>query len=287
MIFLGAFGLLGFRSLTASPSWPSSAMSVGERAWVVPSPDTSAHDFSPLALAFDTSSFMPSPTGSVRSAPLPVLPQVGSLSSGSGPDYERIIGRTFAWACTVLYLTSRLPQIWKNYRRRSVEGLSIWLFVMAALGNSLYVASILTSPEANGPHSTRWLKEEVPYLLGSGGTLCFDFTIFLQSRIFRHPRRKRHSRRSSTAALVGHPEGFGPDGEEAALLYTEPEEEAGDLEAPTETGRSGKAPSSKSRSRTRSGGLARGTSISLTRSRVLEPEPRPEGADKTQEDEER
>lgn len=29
---------------------------------------------------------------------------------------ERTIGRIFAWMCTTLYLTSRLPQIWKNVR---------------------------------------------------------------------------------------------------------------------------------------------------------------------------
>lgn len=31
-------------------------------------------------------------------------------------DQEIIIGRIFAWVCTTLYLTSRLPQIWKNVR---------------------------------------------------------------------------------------------------------------------------------------------------------------------------
>ena len=30
------------------------------------------------------------------------------------PSLERIIGRISSWACTTLYLTSRLPQIWKN-----------------------------------------------------------------------------------------------------------------------------------------------------------------------------
>lgn len=30
------------------------------------------------------------------------------------PSSERILGRISAWACTTLYLTSRLPQIWKN-----------------------------------------------------------------------------------------------------------------------------------------------------------------------------
>lgn len=30
------------------------------------------------------------------------------------PTSEQVLGRIFAWLCTTLYLTSRLPQIWKN-----------------------------------------------------------------------------------------------------------------------------------------------------------------------------
>lgn len=33
-----------------------------------------------------------------------------------GPSTDYIIGRISAWICTTLYLTSRLPQIWKNVR---------------------------------------------------------------------------------------------------------------------------------------------------------------------------
>lgn len=32
------------------------------------------------------------------------------------PSSQQILGRIFAWLCTTLYLTSRLPQIWKNVR---------------------------------------------------------------------------------------------------------------------------------------------------------------------------
>jgi len=32
------------------------------------------------------------------------------------PPLQRVIGRVSAWTCTTLYLTSRLPQIWKNVR---------------------------------------------------------------------------------------------------------------------------------------------------------------------------
>jgi len=37
------------------------------------------------------------------------------------PSAERVLGRIFAWLCTTLYLTSRLPQIWKNVRVFSPE----------------------------------------------------------------------------------------------------------------------------------------------------------------------
>jgi hypothetical protein len=36
------------------------------------------------------------------------------------PSPEQILGRISAWTCTTLYLTSRLPQIWKNVSRRSI-----------------------------------------------------------------------------------------------------------------------------------------------------------------------
>jgi hypothetical protein len=42
----------------------------------------------------------------------------------TGPDWERIIGRMSAWLCTTLYLTSRLPQIWRNV---SISPLSLAL----------------------------------------------------------------------------------------------------------------------------------------------------------------
>ena len=37
-------------------------------------------------------------------------------SSPEPVSYQRLIGRISAWTCTTLYLTSRLPQIWKNVR---------------------------------------------------------------------------------------------------------------------------------------------------------------------------
>ncbi|GAA5903783.1 PQ-loop repeat-containing protein [Sporobolomyces salmoneus] len=125
-----------------------------------------------------------------------------------GPDWERIIGRMSAWLCTTLYLTSRLPQIWRNFRRRSVEGLAMTLFFFAFIGNSLYVVSILTNPLAQTEPG--YIVESTPYLLGSGGTLCFDLMIMFQSVIYSEKRKGRRSRK-----LLGEEEEAGLlDGEE-------------------------------------------------------------------------
>ncbi|WOO84374.1 Lysosomal amino acid transporter 1 [Vanrija pseudolonga] len=117
------------------------------------------------------------------------------------PDLKEVIGRISAWCCTTLYLTSRLPQIWKNFQRKSVEGLSILLFIFAFLGNVAYVASIVFRPAPPG-EGAHYLLKALPYLLGSGGTLLFDLTIMIQSVIYGsappvpespldHPRPRR------------------------------------------------------------------------------------------------
>lgn len=96
-----------------------------------------------------------------------------------------MIGRTFAWICTVLYLMSRIPQIRKNFKRKSVQGLSPALFIFAACGNLTYTASVLSHPG----HTKETLLEAVPYLIGSAGTLVFDFTIFCQFLWYSRQRK--------------------------------------------------------------------------------------------------
>ncbi|KAF9314540.1 hypothetical protein BG003_004088 [Podila horticola] len=137
----------------------------------------------------------------------------------TAPDQGTVqLGRIFAWVCTVFYLSSRMPQLWKNFQRKSVQGLSILMFFWAAMGNLTYTLSILNSADAVNPEtSTKFLREAVPYVLGSSGTLMFDVSIFGQwlyytgklnflrkrSRHRHHHHRQRgshsHSRMDSMA----------------------------------------------------------------------------------------
>ena len=99
------------------------------------------------------------------------------LDDGSAASWRRLVGRISAWLCALLYITSRIPQIWENHIRRSVAGLSILLFITAFSGNLLYTVSVLTNPAATGEGARTYLQESLPFLLGSGGTLVFDLII--------------------------------------------------------------------------------------------------------------
>jgi uncharacterized protein with PQ loop repeat len=44
------------------------------------------------------------------------------------------------WLSALLYVGSRIPQLVKNYKNRSTEGLSIGMFLCAVMGNIFYTA---------------------------------------------------------------------------------------------------------------------------------------------------
>lgn len=98
------------------------------------------------------------------------------------------IGRFFAWLCTTLYLSSRVPQIARNFRRRSVQGLAMALFFFAAAGNLTYTLSIFLNPR----QTRQSLLEAVPYIIGSAGTLMFDTTIFIQYLLYNQNTQEKN-----------------------------------------------------------------------------------------------
>jgi len=93
----------------------------------------------------------------------------------SGMHTREILVQVLGWICTVFYVGSRLPQIIKNFRRQSCEGLSIWMFVFAVLGNLLFSTSLFVISVERA-----YIAEKAWAIVGSLGTLVFDFLIFCQ-----------------------------------------------------------------------------------------------------------
>ena len=112
-------------------------------------------------------------------------PAICNDKSKKESPYVHDLGVVLGWISAGVYLTSRLPQIAKNFRRRSVEGLSMMMFFCAVMGNLTYAMGIFlrsTAPEA--------LAEAAPWILGSVGTLAMDFTILTQVRLLAAARAR-------------------------------------------------------------------------------------------------
>ncbi|KAK1228384.1 hypothetical protein PQX77_008521 [Marasmius sp. AFHP31] len=226
LAFLSVFALFSVGQLVGARTNTGSVVvpRVIPRSDLSPLPVSSVHLHPPSDIDFDQSNSYQLSSHEDAGASYVVVesPENGTLESSSETSNERVIGRLFAWLCTTLYLTSRLPQIWKNFSRKSVEGLSVYLFIFAFLGNFFYVSSILTNPRAHqgGLPAQEFITESIPlvhssasrlpyfstlippprYLLGSAGTFIFDVTIVTQVIIYRKRpkasirRGRRHSR---------------------------------------------------------------------------------------------
>eukprot|EP01134_Creolimax_fragrantissima_P004521 CFRG4521T1 len=106
-----------------------------------------------------------------------VLSEEGACS-GSG--LACALGLVLGWASSILYVVSRLPQLYKNWARKSCEGLSVWMFFFGVIGNATYSASIFIKST-----EYEYLMNSLPYIIGSIGTLGFDLSIFCQFYIYR------------------------------------------------------------------------------------------------------
>jgi len=110
-----------------------------------------------------------------------------------------IVGTILSWCSTILYLGSRLPQLYKNWKRQSTAGLSPLLFAAAFCGNFFYSASLITNPNAwadYGPHGHHgwvdadgnqrwaWVARAAPFFLGAAGVLVMDAMMGAQFMIY-------------------------------------------------------------------------------------------------------
>ncbi|GMM32390.1 Ypq2 protein [Martiniozyma asiatica (nom. inval.)] len=121
--------------------------------------------------------------GLLLATPANALPSVLHSTSFQIPVEK--IGICMAWFCTIIYCSSRLPQLYLNYKRKSVDGISPFLFMFALLGNITYAGSIVLTPVEGGHESyAKFIFNELPYLLGSLGTVLFDAVYFWQRYVY-------------------------------------------------------------------------------------------------------
>ncbi|XP_075929007.1 lysosomal amino acid transporter 1 homolog isoform X1 [Petromyzon marinus] len=118
------------------------------------------------------------------------------LSSKSYVDPAIVIGYTSGSISCLFYLGSRLPQIHKNYKRHSTQGVSYMLFALTVLGNLTYGLSVLLKNPDEGDTQGCYFLRHLPWLVGSLGTLGLDTCITIQFIKYRKPQHgTRHDER--------------------------------------------------------------------------------------------
>ncbi|XP_077167779.1 lysosomal amino acid transporter 1 homolog [Paroedura picta] len=98
---------------------------------------------------------------------------------------NEIIGFVIGSISSVLYLLSRVPQIYKNFKRKSTSGISYSLFALVMLGNTLYGLSVLLKNPDRGQSEANYILHHLPWLIGSLGVLSLDVFISFQFLAYR------------------------------------------------------------------------------------------------------
>ncbi|XP_057693999.1 lysosomal amino acid transporter 1 homolog [Corythoichthys intestinalis] len=96
-----------------------------------------------------------------------------------------VSGYICGYLATVFYLSSRLPQLYKNFRRQSTEGTSYLLFGLAMMGNGTYGLSVIMVLPALKDSKQNFIIKHLAWLIGSMGVLILDFFVTIQFIVYR------------------------------------------------------------------------------------------------------
>ncbi|KAJ2723500.1 hypothetical protein GGI07_002625 [Coemansia sp. Benny D115] len=107
---------------------------------------------------------------------------IGAPRAGSDrTPLTQIVAQAMGTASAIVYIMSYVPQAVQNYRRKSCEGLSMWLFLLSLMGNTTYSMAILVVSL-----DPQYLAPYVPWLLGALVPCVIQIVILYQFQIYSH-----------------------------------------------------------------------------------------------------
>jgi len=92
-----------------------------------------------------------------------------------------VISEIYAWISFCIYLLARLPQIYLNYKRKSVIGLSIIVFYSIIFANFMFLMSILINLlDLNKNTKLEYINKNIQWIIGPILTSSLDVIIICQ-----------------------------------------------------------------------------------------------------------
>lgn len=99
----------------------------------------------------------------------------------TGHNSNNHSGIILSWLGAIFYISGRIPQLIKNYQRKSTDGLSPLLFATTLLCNITYCISIFSSCKfIDSTDKWQFFDNALPFIIGSAGTIIFDLIYFYQ-----------------------------------------------------------------------------------------------------------
>ena len=101
-------------------------------------------------------------------------------------DKDHLLGTLLGWFCGISYVSGRIPQVVKNFQRKTTEGLSLTYWISSFCANSTYGISIFLKDS-----SLNYIWSQAPWLLSSWGCLPLDLTVLIQFCYYKRKNRKQ------------------------------------------------------------------------------------------------
>lgn len=107
----------------------------------------------------------------------------GGMQEENGADN---LGQWLGWLMAAIYMGGRIPQIWLNMKRGSIEGLNPLMFIFVLVANATYFASILV-------RSMEWEKinANMAWLVDAVACVVLDLFIILQYLYYSRLKTKK------------------------------------------------------------------------------------------------
>jgi uncharacterized protein with PQ loop repeat len=112
-----------------------------------------------------------------------------------------VAGTALGYLSSVLYLMSRISQLLKTYKRKSAEGLSMAMFTCAVAANLCTGTGIIMRT-----YDMEQLMQQVPWIIGSLGTITLDMAILAQARMYSKRQAEQHVQQEAQQPLLAEAE---------------------------------------------------------------------------------
>lgn len=90
-------------------------------------------------------------------------------------------GDILGWVATVVYIVGRFPQLVLNYKRKSTEGLSVWMYILTMAGNTAYLLSIVVYSQ-----EPEYLRTNLPWMILTVLLFLLDVLVLIQIGMYKN-----------------------------------------------------------------------------------------------------